>query len=306
MYAHPRREKLAKDRGSEGFSTVRDRTGSTLPPMVIDTGMRIETSGAFVHGVRGDVTQLEALNQNISDAPTIRWRGLEFDLPNQDVYPPKKASLLLASVATSRVQPSDRVLDLCTGSGVIAIAVARIAGVASVHAGDINPHAVASASLNASRNGASIVALVGDLDGPFEPGLYDFVTVHPPAVPYPAPGSWGLSWGMEIATNGGIDGTDVAIRSVLAAKRSLREGGRLLLLLPRWCHFERVLDVLRGNFRDITESAVQPIDFFPATEGRPENDAMGHMQRLVDARAIRLEENNGTLFSYASVIEAYK
>lgn len=60
-----------------------------------------------------------------------------------------------------------RVLDVASGSGLVAIAAAQ-AGAASVVAGDIDPHAVAAIAINASANGVAVDARVFDLaaDGP--------------------------------------------------------------------------------------------------------------------------------------------
>jgi predicted nicotinamide N-methyase len=60
-----------------------------------------------------------------------------------------------------------RVLDVASGSGLVAIAAAR-AGAASVVAGDIDPHAVAAIAINASANRVTVDARAFDLaaDGP--------------------------------------------------------------------------------------------------------------------------------------------
>jgi predicted nicotinamide N-methyase len=61
-----------------------------------------------------------------------------------------------------------RVLDVASGSGLVAIAAAR-AGAASVVAGDIDPHAVAAIAINASANGVEVNARAFDLAAD-EPG----------------------------------------------------------------------------------------------------------------------------------------
>ena len=65
-----------------------------------------------------------------------------------------------------------RVLDLASGSGLVAIAAAR-AGAAAVTACDIDPLAAAVTSLNAAANGVAVQALCADIldeDGPASPG----------------------------------------------------------------------------------------------------------------------------------------
>ena len=59
-----------------------------------------------------------------------------------------------------------RVVDLGTGSGIVAIAAMQ-AGAAHVLAVDVDPHAVAAVTLNAAANGVLIEAVCADLlDGP--------------------------------------------------------------------------------------------------------------------------------------------
>lgn len=55
-----------------------------------------------------------------------------------------------------------RVLDLGTGSGVVAIAAAK-AGAKSVLAADVDPYAIVAAQLNATANGVSVATMRGDL-----------------------------------------------------------------------------------------------------------------------------------------------
>ena len=61
-----------------------------------------------------------------------------------------------------------RVLDVASGSGLVAIAAAR-AGAASVVAGDVDPHAVAAIAINASANGVEVNARAFDFAAD-EPG----------------------------------------------------------------------------------------------------------------------------------------
>jgi predicted nicotinamide N-methyase len=71
-----------------------------------------------------------------------------------------------------------RVIDIASGSGLVAIAAAR-AGAAAVTAFDIDPVAVAAIGVNAAANGAEVLAVRADVlgqDGPLAPGA-DLVLV---------------------------------------------------------------------------------------------------------------------------------
>lgn len=72
------------------------------------------------------------------------------------------------------------VLDLCTGTGIVAIKAA-LAGASRVVAVDLNPEAVKNARLNADRHGLKQVdVLEGSLFEPVENDTFDVVTINPP------------------------------------------------------------------------------------------------------------------------------
>jgi ribosomal protein L11 methyltransferase len=78
----------------------------------------------------------------------------------------------LAVLATLAPLDGARVLDLGSGSGILALAAVRL-GAASALCVDVNPDAVASARRNAERNGlgsavAHLQGSPGDVSGPFD------------------------------------------------------------------------------------------------------------------------------------------
>jgi release factor glutamine methyltransferase len=127
---------------------------------------------------------------------------------------------------------SARVADVGTGSGCIAVAIARWLPSAEVVAIDASDEALAVARLNATRHevSARVRFLKADLlagaAGPF-----DAVVSNPPYVP--APDLAGLQPEVRdheplLALTGGIDGLDVIRRLVPDAAAVLRPGGWLL------------------------------------------------------------------------------
>ena len=116
--------------------------------------------------------------------------------------------------------------DLCSGAGAVAVHLMAEAPAATVIGVDVDPRAAACARRNGVR------AIVGDLDGPLRPHVFDVVTAVAPYVPT---GELRLlpadvrRYEPRIALDGGEDGLDVVRRVVAAAARLLRGGGWLLL-----------------------------------------------------------------------------
>ena len=68
----------------------------------------------------------------------VQWNGLEFETEDAEVYSPKPASLFFAETATKLVHQGQHLLDMCTGSGVVGIAVGKFVPDSSVVLSDIN------------------------------------------------------------------------------------------------------------------------------------------------------------------------
>ena len=96
------------------------------------------------------------------------WQRTERDEPPFWAYPWAGGQALARYILDHPgVVAGRRVLDVASGSGLVAIAAAQ-AGAASVIAGDVDPHAVAAIAINAAANGVAVDARGFDLaaDGP--------------------------------------------------------------------------------------------------------------------------------------------
>jgi predicted nicotinamide N-methyase len=103
------------------------------------------------------------------EEPTVLWEHTERETGRSDLPPPFWAYPWAGGIALARylLDHPERaagrvVLDLASGSGLVAVAAAR-AGAARVIASDIDPMAVAAIALNAAVNGVEILVADADL-----------------------------------------------------------------------------------------------------------------------------------------------
>ncbi len=150
-----------------------------------------------------------------------------------DVLIPRPETELLVELALERVAVGSlaRVLELGTGSGAIAVALAHERPDLAVVATDISEAALAVARRNARDHGAVIEFVNSDWFEALEPGRFDLIVSNPP---YVAASDAHLERGdvrfePRLALVGGEDGL-ACIRIIAARAQSrLRPGGWLIL-----------------------------------------------------------------------------
>lgn len=194
------------------------------------------------------------------------------DLVDVDgVYPPQHDSLLLIeTLERSGLAQGRRVLDLCTGSGVIAIAAAAL-GAASVTAFDICPRAVRCSRGNATHAGVAIDIREGSWVGALDFAPFELIASNPPYVPTPPvpdPRAIPRTAGPEWAWNAGIDGRMVLDPLCSSASSLLADGGSMLLVHSAFSGVEKSLTTLRSTGLDAEVVASQWIPFGPVLSAR--------------------------------------
>jgi release factor glutamine methyltransferase len=155
-----------------------------------------------------------------------------------DVLIPRPETELLVEICLTLLKKSPaRVLDLCTGSGAIALALAREREDLRIVATDKSLEAVALARRNAARNGLRhrVDFVVTDLFSGLQSGadLFDAIVSNPPYigdVEFPGLAPEVREHEPELALRGGgPEGIDVLARILDGFHRYLEPGGTLLL-----------------------------------------------------------------------------
>jgi len=163
------------------------------------------------------------------------FAGLEFEVDPRVIVPRSPfAELILAEfrpwVDPARVQ---RVLDLGTGSGCIAIACARALPESHVDAVDISPQALELAHRNVLRHDLAdrVQLFGGDLYEPVAGRRYDMIVSNPPYVSDAEMAELPREYAHEpdLALRAGADGLDVVRRILAGAARHLEPDGTLFV-----------------------------------------------------------------------------
>jgi ribosomal protein L3 glutamine methyltransferase len=170
----------------------------------------------------------------------IYMRGVPFYIDERAIVPRSYLGEILDSDLLSAVCDLDsigRVLDLCTGSGCLAILAALRFPKAKVDAVELSKDALEVAKKNVTDPGLKrrVRLLRGDLFAPIKSARYDLIIANPPYVDKKGMARLPPECRYEprLVLDGGADGLAVIRRIVDEAGRHLRKGGGLLCEVGR-------------------------------------------------------------------------
>lgn len=216
--------------------------------------------------------------------------------PESDVYQPQEDTCLLIDALSSVELPGATMLDLCTGSGAVAIAGAL--GGADVTAVDSCPHAVDTARRAAAAAGVDLTVRWSDLAEVEQTG-FDLVTCNPPYVPTP-PGTEASAAGPSHAWNAGPDGRAVLDVVCAALPRLLAADGTALIVQSELADVDATVRALHDAGLRAKVVRERLIPFGPVIESRREVlirdgflDPASAKESIVVIRAQRVPETTG-------------
>jgi ribosomal protein L3 glutamine methyltransferase len=152
--------------------------------------------------------------------------GLAFQVDRRVIVPRSHIAFLFRQLD---VRPR-RILDLCTGSGCLAILAARAFPRAEVDASDISADALAIARRNVRKHGLENRVHLMRADLLADTGVYDLIVSNPPYVSTASMRKLPAEYRHEpgIALAGGRDGLQFVSRILDAAPEHLRAGALLV------------------------------------------------------------------------------
>ena len=176
--------------------------------------------------------------------------GYTFKVDNR-VLIPRPETEELCEYALSLIKEGDRILDLCTGSGAIAVTLAKKSG-ATVFASDVSEGALELASQNAELNQANVQFIHSNLFESIE-GKFNLIISNPPYIP--TADINGLDKEVKdyepiLALDGGADGLDFYRLIAKNAGEYLEDGG-LLLMEFGVGQAQDIANLLEENFTEI-------------------------------------------------------
>ncbi|MCC7553883.1 MAG: methyltransferase [Methanobacteriaceae archaeon] len=177
---------------------------------------------------------------------------MEFEIKtNQNVYEPAEDSFLLGE--NLQIGPEDEVLEIGTGSGIVAIYASKLTNKITVT--DINYNAIELAEENFKINGIdNIEVLFGNLFEPVKNRKFDVILFNTPYLPTENEDI--LDDDLNYAFDGGSDGRKVIDLFLNEVKNHLKPKGKVQLIQSSLSDTKKTLDKLDslGFVGEIAES----------------------------------------------------
>lgn len=179
----------------------------------------------------------------------LDYNGIHYQTHSK-VYEPAEDTLLFAE--NLQVERKDEVLEIGTGTGLIAIIASKQCR--TVTATDINPHAIDCAAKNVIANKSYNIKLrKGDLFEPVQEEKFDLILFNTPYLPTSEDER--VDDELEAAWDGGLDGRKIIDRFIEGLKDHLNPEGRFQLVQSSLSDIDKTLEKLKDMGLEASISA---------------------------------------------------
>jgi release factor glutamine methyltransferase len=149
------------------------------------------------------------------------------------VYQPREDSFLM--IKALKIKPGEKVLEIGTGSGIIAIHCAKAK--ADVIATDVNPNAIICAKLNSVLNKVKLKVLKSDLFSNVPRRLkFNKIIFNPPYLP-----SGKKDRFYDISWSGGETGVEITNKFLKQAKKHLKTHGEIYFIASSLAKLDKLI-----------------------------------------------------------------
>jgi release factor glutamine methyltransferase len=236
--------KDALTRGTDQLSAHPELRGRALPDaaMLLMHALGVSRTELIAHPEREFRRDDQVIYQGLIER-RLRFEPIQYIVGEQEFYGlpfrvdgavliPRPETELLVEAVLGRVSGAVRIVDVGTGSGAIAVTLAKMLPEATVTGVDLSVAALAVARENAARNGTAVRMLESDLLGAVAGERFEVVVSNPPYIPEgdrPTLHAEVREFEPEGALFAGVEGMDVYRRLVPAAAAVLTPGGLLAM-----------------------------------------------------------------------------